>query len=68
MKGKILLCDSLGGGDEAFSVGAVGVVMQARGRHDIAYPFALPASYVGSEDGGKIFLYINSTRYQCKTS
>ncbi|KAB1217804.1 Cucumisin [Morella rubra] len=62
VKGKILLCDSLGGGDEAFFVGAVGVVMQARGRHDIAYPFALPASYVGSEDGGKIFLYMNSTR------
>ncbi|KAK2968581.1 hypothetical protein RJ640_009409 [Escallonia rubra] len=62
VKGKIILCDSLGNGASALVAGAAGTVMRDRGNKDVAYVFPLPATYLGVEDGATVFNYINSTR------
>ncbi|KAK3034952.1 hypothetical protein RJ639_032352 [Escallonia herrerae] len=62
VKGKIILCDSLGNGASALVAGAAGTVMRDGGHKDVAYVFPLPATYLGIEDGASVFNYINSTR------
>ncbi|KAK2968582.1 hypothetical protein RJ640_009410, partial [Escallonia rubra] len=62
VKGKIILCDSLGNGASALVAGAAGTVTRDRGNKDVAYVFPLPATYLGVEDGATVFNYINSTR------
>ncbi|KAK3028613.1 hypothetical protein RJ639_039956 [Escallonia herrerae] len=73
VKGKIILCDSLGNGASALVAGAAasalvagaaGIVMRDGGNKDVAYVFPLPATYLGVEDGASAFNYINSTRYK----
>lgn len=66
MKGKIVLCDALGGWREPFFAGAVGAVMQDGGAKDVAFSFPLPLSYLGKGEGSDILSYMNSTRYQSK--
>ena len=66
MKGKIVLCDSLGGWKEPFFAGAAGAVMQDGDAKDAARTFPLPLSYLGTREGSEILSYMNSTRYQSK--
>lgn len=63
VKGKIVLCDIFSNGTGAFLAGAVGTVMADRGAKDSAWPFPLPASYLGAQDGSSIAYYVTSTRY-----
>jgi hypothetical protein len=51
VKGKIVLCDDLGGWREPFFAGAVGAVMQDGGAKDVAFSFPLPLSYLGKGEG-----------------
>ncbi|XP_024042397.1 cucumisin [Citrus clementina] len=62
VKGKIVVCDDLVSGEGPFSAGAVGALMQGQRRRDRAFSFPLPTSYVDTNDGSDILLYINSTR------
>lgn len=64
VKGKIVLCDTFGPGKEPFKAGAAGALMRGEILRDAPSSFPLPASYVNDNDGNKIFLYMNSTRYQ----
>ncbi|RVX13622.1 Cucumisin [Vitis vinifera] len=61
VKGKIVLCDIFSNGTGAFLAGAVGTVMADRGAKDSAWPFPLPASYLGAQDGSSIAYYVTST-------
>ncbi|KAK4579321.1 hypothetical protein RGQ29_029115 [Quercus rubra] len=62
VKGKIVLCDALSDGSGPFLAGAVGAVMQGRNPNSQTMAFPLPASYLSFENGGKIRMYLNSTR------
>ncbi|OMO76502.1 hypothetical protein COLO4_25545 [Corchorus olitorius] len=61
VKGKIVLCDSLGTGSAPFLAGAAGAVMRDSVPSDSARLFPLPASYLELVDGSKVLTYINST-------
>ncbi|KAJ6357642.1 hypothetical protein OIU78_005481 [Salix suchowensis] len=61
VKGKIVLCDTLGSGREPFVAGAAGAVMQDGDAKDFAYSFPLPSSYLGTREGRHIRSYMNST-------
>ncbi|PON53877.1 Subtilase [Trema orientale] len=65
VKGKIVFCDSYHiyeTGEEAFSAGAAGVILQGRVAGQVLDPLPLPASYLNRNYGSKIFMYMNSTR------
>ncbi|KAJ4719934.1 Cucumisin [Melia azedarach] len=62
VKGKIVLCDIDGSGEEPFKAGAAGALMRGDSGRDAPSSFPLPASCVDANDGSKIFLYMNSTR------
>uniref|UniRef100_A0A7N2MFY2 Cucumisin n=1 Tax=Quercus lobata TaxID=97700 RepID=A0A7N2MFY2_QUELO len=62
VKGKIVLCDVENYGVGQLLAGAVGTVMQGRRPSSGAFAFPLPAAYLSLEDGGDIYLYIDSTR------
>ena len=63
MKGKIVLCDGENDGTGQLLAGAAGTVMQGRRPDSSAFAFPLPAAYLSFENGGKIRMYLNSTRY-----
>jgi hypothetical protein len=65
VKGKIVLCDGQVDREGPLLAGAVGTVYQGR-RTDAAFSFPLPASYLRSEDGASVYLYVNTTRYKSK--
>ncbi|KAH6805649.1 Subtilisin-like serine endopeptidase family protein [Perilla frutescens var. frutescens] len=60
--GTIVLCDGLSDGEPVVAVGAAGAIMQEDRLRDVALSFPLPASYLGSVDGGEVYDYINTTR------
>lgn len=62
MKGKIVLCDELSNGESAFLSGAAGTIMRGESDNDGTRSFPLPATYIGVDDGDKVFDYIKSTR------
>ncbi|CAK9135676.1 unnamed protein product [Ilex paraguariensis] len=62
VRGKIVLCDSIGDGEAPLLAGAAGTVMQDGDSKDVAFLFPLPTTYLGVKDGAKVFSYINSTR------
>ncbi|KAJ4719933.1 cucumisin-like [Melia azedarach] len=64
VKGKIVLCDTLDSRKEPFNAGAAGALIRGETHRDTPLSFPLPTSYVNINNGNKIFLYINSTRYQ----
>ncbi|KAL1544724.1 cucumisin-like [Salvia divinorum] len=60
--GTIVLCDGLSDGEPVVAVGAAGVILRVDQLRDVALSFPLPASYLGSVDGGEVYNYINTTR------
>ncbi|KAL5799872.1 hypothetical protein ACOSQ4_032756 [Xanthoceras sorbifolium] len=62
VKGKIVVCDWLTSGMEAFTAGAVGTIMQGESFRDVAYNSPIAASYLNSNDGSEVETYLNSTR------
>ncbi|KAL9351769.1 hypothetical protein Peur_054449 [Populus x canadensis] len=62
VKGKIVLCDSIGDGVAASEAGVVGTIMQDAYYEDVAYNFPLPASHLGLSDGLDISKYVNKAR------
>jgi len=46
VKGKIVLCGCGGGSQEAFRVGAIGVLTQRQTSRDTAFPFPLRGCYL----------------------
>lgn len=64
MKNKIVVCDELITGMEAFIDGAAGMIMQDVTPHDAAYSFPLPASYLHVHDATQLVSYTrNLSRY-----
>lgn len=61
-KGTIVLCDGLSDGEPVVVVGATGAILHDDRLRDVALSFPLPASYLGSVDGGEVYDYINTTR------
>lgn len=61
-KGTIVLCDGLSDGEPVVAVGAAGAILHEDRLRDVALSFPLPASYLGSVDGGEVYGYINTTR------
>ncbi|KAK4431721.1 Cucumisin [Sesamum alatum] len=61
VKGTIVLCDGLNDGEPAAAAGATGTIMHDSYFNDFAFSFPLPASYVGDDDGSKVYAYINGT-------
>lgn len=59
----IVLCDGLSDGEAVAAVGAAGAILQEDRLRDVALSFPLPASYLGSSDGGEVYDYINTTRF-----
>lgn len=60
--GTIVLCDGLSDGEAVADAGAAGAIMQEDRLRDVALSYPLPASYLGSADGGEVYTYINTTR------
>jgi hypothetical protein len=63
VKGKIVVCGGLNTGEVAFVAGAVGTVMHGPDGLSASMTFPLPASYLESQDGGKVYSYIKSAKY-----
>ncbi|KAI3458640.1 hypothetical protein Pfo_015303 [Paulownia fortunei] len=61
VKDTIVLCDGLSDAEPAAAAGATGTIMQDDGFKDFAFSFPLPASYLGADDGGEVYDYINKT-------
>ncbi|XVF23983.1 hypothetical protein REPUB_Repub13aG0087100 [Reevesia pubescens] len=61
VRGKIVLCDTVGTGRGAFLAGAAGTMTRDPGPNDYTNSFPLPASCFDLVDGSKIFQYMNST-------
>ncbi|CAO2837987.1 unnamed protein product [Amaranthus hypochondriacus] len=57
VKNKIVVCDELITGMEAFIDGAAGMIMQDVTPHDAAYSFPLPASYLHVHDATQLVSY-----------
>ncbi|KAF7816385.1 cucumisin-like [Senna tora] len=63
VKGKIVLCDGFVGAKKVgFASGAAGIVMHSDGAKDTGYSFALPASYIYTQDADNIYGYMTSTK------
>ncbi|KAL7107730.1 hypothetical protein ACP275_06G073400 [Erythranthe tilingii] len=62
VKNTIVLCDEINDGEAPALAGATGTIMQGEVFNDFAFSFPLPASYLGSTDGGQVYDYINKTR------
>ena len=63
MKGKIVLCEGKEGVEEAFRVGAIGILMYGPTLPEKALSYPLPACFLQTKDVTGIFKYISSTRY-----
>ncbi|KAK4480228.1 hypothetical protein RD792_013290, partial [Penstemon davidsonii] len=61
VNGTILLCDGLNDATPAADAGAIGTIMQDNGFKDFAFSFPISASYLGSDDGAKVYDYVNKT-------
>lgn len=61
--GTIVLCDGLSDGEPVAASGAAGAILHEDRLRDVALSFPLPASYLGSSDGGEVYDYINTTRF-----
>ncbi|KAL0321906.1 UNVERIFIED_CONTAM: Cucumisin [Sesamum calycinum] len=61
VEGTIVLCDGLNDAEPAAAVGAAGTIMHDDYFTDFAFSFPLPASYLGDDDGSKVYNYINGT-------
>ncbi|KAL2902526.1 Cucumisin [Bienertia sinuspersici] len=57
VKDKIVVCDALVNGTEAFVAGAAGTIMHYVHPHDIPYSFPLPASYIHADDAARVISY-----------
>ncbi|KAL2902557.1 Cucumisin [Bienertia sinuspersici] len=57
VKDKIVVCDALVNGTEAFIAGAVGTIMHFVQPHDIPYSFPLPASHIHGDDAARVISY-----------
>lgn len=53
--GTIVLCDGLSDGKPVVDTGAAGAIMQDDRLRDVALSYPLPASYLGSADGGEVY-------------
>ena len=63
MKGKIVLCDFfVSPTNLSFLEGAIGIIMQDNNPKDLTFPFPLPASHLGTQEGALISSYANLTR------
>ena len=63
VKGKIVLCDHFVSPKKMiFLEGAIGIIMQDNNRKDLTFPFPLPASHLGTQEGALISSYANLTR------
>ncbi|KAL0303774.1 UNVERIFIED_CONTAM: Cucumisin [Sesamum radiatum] len=61
VEGTIVLCDGLNDAEPATVAGAAGTIMHDDYFRDLAFSFPLPASYLGNDDGNKVYDYINGT-------
>lgn len=61
--GGIVLCDDLSDAEGASDAGATGAIMNGDIFNDTAFTFPLPASYLSSLDGARVYDYINKTRF-----
>ncbi|KAL1544723.1 cucumisin-like [Salvia divinorum] len=57
----IVLCDELNDADGPAAAGATGAIMNGDIFNDTAFAFPLPASYLSSVDGARVYDYINKT-------
>ncbi|KAL5101961.1 hypothetical protein RYX36_006288 [Vicia faba] len=62
VKGKIVLCEGKEGVEEAFRVGAIGILMYGPTLPEKALSYPLPACFLQTKDVTGIFKYISSTR------
>ncbi|PON53866.1 Subtilase [Trema orientale] len=62
VRGKIVFCDDLFTESGPISAGAVGLVIPGRDHGEVSRIFPLPTSFLSTEDGNYVYLYINSTR------
>ncbi|KAJ4840061.1 hypothetical protein Tsubulata_047987 [Turnera subulata] len=62
VKGKIVLCDWVNGGEPEVEAGAVGAIMQDGFFKDFAINFPLPATHLNPSDGFEVSEYVNKTR------
>lgn len=62
VKGKIVVCDGMGGIFEAARAGALGAIAETR-IEDASFVFPLPAIALGSQEYGELHLYLNSTKH-----
>ena len=61
VKGKIVVCDTMNGADEAYKSGAIGSIFS--GPDDVAFiPPPLPASALNSSDFAALGSYLNSSK------
>nr|XP_015877218.2 cucumisin-like [Ziziphus jujuba var. spinosa] len=70
VQGKIVLCDSFVVPKETTPLvraGAVGLIMQGTRRRDVANSYPLPSSYLDMDDGGDVYLYINTNNNSTAT-
>ncbi|KAG6433243.1 hypothetical protein SASPL_104851 [Salvia splendens] len=58
VKGAIVLCDELNDADGPAAAGATGAIMNGDIFSDTAFAFPLPASYLSSLDGARVYDYI----------
>jgi len=63
VKGKIVLCDSAGGGGDIIATGAVGSIMQEDFGRDAAFTYASPTSVLTSIDATQVLKYLKSNGY-----
>ncbi|XP_022922127.1 cucumisin-like [Cucurbita moschata] len=62
VKGKIVLCDFFVLPTNLnFLEGAIGIIMQDNNPKDLTFPFPLPASHLGTQEGALISSYANLT-------
>ncbi|KAG6579375.1 hypothetical protein SDJN03_23823, partial [Cucurbita argyrosperma subsp. sororia] len=62
VKGKIVLCDFFVSPKNLGSLeGAIGIIMQDTNPKDLTFPFPLPASHLGTQEGALISSYANLT-------
>ncbi|KAK4479768.1 hypothetical protein RD792_015303 [Penstemon davidsonii] len=62
VKGKIVLCDSFGGREEALRAGALGIIGLHDDANDVSFVVPLPASPLTKHDFSVVKSYINSTK------
>ncbi|KAL8552039.1 hypothetical protein ACS0TY_000920 [Phlomoides rotata] len=61
VNGTIVLCDTLSDGLGPLGAGSTGTIMQGSSYQDFGFSFPLPASYLGLDDGGQVYTYINKS-------